>query len=90
MLPDVIERGTVNLKFVWDVANDQKDSDGSPGGPGEKRDKGRDTGVAGKEQGQISPEEVGSALHELVSLDVFCRDHDLRLIYELWLLENRP
>ena len=92
VLPDVIERGTVNLKFVWDVADGpERYVMAALADLGRKGTKEEILGLLVENKVRISPEEVGSALLELVSLDVLSQDHDFTVgLMRLWLLENRP
>ena len=92
VLPDVIERGTVNLKFVWDVADGpERYVMAALADLGRKGTKEEILGLLVENKVRISPEEVGSALLELVSRDVLSQDHDFTVgLMRLWLLENRP
>ncbi len=92
ILPDVIERGTVNLKFVWDVASSTERytlSALANLGPGAAKED--ILALLKKHNVRISGEEIGEALLELTARDVLSKKHTFRVeLLRLWLLENRP
>jgi tetratricopeptide (TPR) repeat protein/photosystem II stability/assembly factor-like uncharacterized protein len=92
VLPDVVERGTVNLKSVWDEASDEERytlaalaSLGKPAKRGEVVRRLQDHKV------RISEEEVGTALRTLAVKDVLADDNTFTVdLVRLWLAQNKP
>ena len=92
VLPEVIERGTVNLKFVWDDAIDPERYTLAAlamlSGPVKKAEV---LAVLRKYKVRISDEEVGAALLNLGSKDVLTDKNTFTVdLLRLWLLRNRP
>ncbi len=92
VLPDVIERGTVNLKFVWDDASDPERYTLTAlallGRPASKADV---LTTLDQYKVRISEEEVGAALLNLAAKDVLAEDNTFTVdLMRLWLLQNRP
>ncbi|MFL7791611.1 MAG: tetratricopeptide repeat protein [Anaerolineae bacterium] len=92
VLPEVIERGTVNLKFVWDDATDPERYTLAAlallGGPVRKAEV---LAALRKYKVRISDEEVGAALLNLGSKDVLTDKNTFTVdLLRLWLLRNRP
>ena len=70
-LPDVIERGTVNLKFVWDDASDEERyALAALGFLGKTSAKGEVHAALRQHKVRISEEEVGAALLSLLSTPI--------------------
>lgn len=92
VMPDVIERGTVNLKFVWDVASStERYTLAALAEIGKTASKEEILGLLQKNKVRISEEEVGEALIELTARDVISNEYHFRVeLLRLWLLENRP
>ncbi len=92
VMPDVIERGTVNLKFVWDVASSaERYTLAALATIGRASSKEEILDLLRKNKVRISDEEVGQALIELVARDVLSNEYGFRVeLLRLWLLENRP
>jgi tetratricopeptide (TPR) repeat protein/photosystem II stability/assembly factor-like uncharacterized protein len=92
VLPDVVERGTVNLKSVWDEASDEERYTlaalaflGKPAKRGEVVRTLQDHKV------RISEEEVGTALRTLAVKDVLADDNTFTVdLVRLWLAQNKP
>jgi len=92
VLDDVVERGTVNLKFVWDDASDPERyvltalsvaEDG-------RNQQSIHTFLEDKKV-RISPREVGDSLRHLEEKDVLAPDNTFTVdLMRLWLLENKP
>ncbi|MBN1977284.1 MAG: tetratricopeptide repeat protein [Anaerolineae bacterium] len=92
VLPEVIERGTVNLKFVWDDATDPERYTLAAlallSGPVRKAEA---LAALRKYKVRISDEEVGAALLSLGSKDVLTDKNTFTVdLLRLWLLRNRP
>lgn len=92
VLPDVIERGTVNLKFVWDVASTaERYALAALAEIGQAATKEEILKLLRDNRVRISSEEIGHALIELVARDVLSNEYDFRVeLMRHWLLENRP
>ena len=92
VLPDVIERGTVNLKFVWDVASStERYTLATLAEMGREASKEEILNLLRENKVRISGEEIGQALLELTSRDVLSKEHGFTVeLLRLWLLENRP
>jgi WD40 repeat protein/tetratricopeptide (TPR) repeat protein len=92
VLDDVVERGTVNLKFVWDDASDPERyvltalslaEDG--------RDPSTIHAFLKDKKVRISQREVGDSLRHLQEKDVLAPDNTFTVdLMRLWLLENKP
>ncbi|HUS70322.1 MAG TPA: SUMF1/EgtB/PvdO family nonheme iron enzyme, partial [Anaerolineae bacterium] len=92
VLDDVVERGTVNLKFVWDDASDPEryvltalslSEDGRDAKSIHKFLQGKKV--------RISQREVGDSLRHLQEKDVLASDNTFTVdLLRLWLLENEP
>ena len=92
VLPDVIERGTVNLKFVWDVAtSSERYALAALAEMGREATKEEVLDLLQEHKVRISDEEVGHALLELNARDVLSKQNGFTVeLLRLWLLENRP
>ena len=92
VLPDVIERGTVNLKFVWDVAtSSERYTLAALAEMGQEATKEEVLALLQEHKVRISDEEVGQALLELNARDVLSKQNGFTVeLLRLWLLENRP
>ena len=92
LLDDVVERGTVNLKFVWDDASDSEryvltalslSEDGRDAKSIHKFLQGKKV--------RLSQREVGDSLRHLQEKDVLASDNTFTVdLMRLWLLENQP
>jgi photosystem II stability/assembly factor-like uncharacterized protein/tetratricopeptide (TPR) repeat protein len=92
ILPDVIERGTVNLKFVWDDASDtERYTLATLGLLGRPAAKEEIHTTLREHKVRISEEEVGTALLNLNIKDVLASEHEFTVdLMRLWLQQNRP
>jgi WD40 repeat protein/tetratricopeptide (TPR) repeat protein len=92
VLDDVVERGTVNLKFVWDDASNSEryvltalslSEDGRDAKSIHKFLQGKKV--------RLSQREVGDSLRHLQEKDVLASDNTFTVdLMRLWLLENEP
>jgi WD40 repeat protein/tetratricopeptide (TPR) repeat protein len=92
VLDDVVERGTVNLKFVWDDASDPERYVLTALS---MADDGRDAKsihqVLQSQKVRISQREVADSLRHLQEKDVLAPDSSFTVdLMRLWLLENKP
>jgi WD40 repeat protein/tetratricopeptide (TPR) repeat protein len=92
VLDDVVERGTVNLKFVWDDASDPERYVLTALSLAED---GRDVKsvhtLLKDKRVRISQREVGDSLRHLQEKDVLSLDNTFTVdLMRLWLLENKP
>ncbi|MGD1997260.1 MAG: tetratricopeptide repeat protein, partial [Anaerolineae bacterium] len=92
ILPDVIERGTVNLKFMWDYASDAERY--TLAALAEMEEGGSKQDVVAtlrKHKVRISEEEVGTAILNLVARDVLAGEYGFTVdLMRHWMLQNRP
>lgn len=92
VLDDVVERGTVNLKFVWDEASDlEKWALAGLAHIERKADARSLAGFLRRQRVRFSNKDLDLALLHLQEKDVLTDDH--RFVIELmriWLQENRP
>lgn len=92
VLDDVIERGTVNLKFVWDDASDSERYVLTALSLSEDRREAKSIHkfLQGKKV-RLSQREVGDSLRHLQEKDVLASDNTFTVdLLRLWLLENEP
>jgi len=92
VLPDVIERGTVNLKFVWDEADDtERYALAALALIGEPSSKEAVLATLREHKVRISEEEIATALLALTARDVLAGQSGFTVdLLRLWLLQNRP
>lgn len=92
VLPDVIERGTVNLKFVWDDASDaERYTLAALGYLGRSATKDEIHAALHQHKVRVSEEEISAALLNLNVKDVLAGEHNFTVdLLRLWLQHNRP
>ena len=92
VLPDVVERGTVNLKFVWDEANDLEKWALACLAQGERSlDFQGLTDELRRQRVRFSDPDLNSALLHLREKDILTRDNRFIVdLMRLWLRTNRP
>jgi WD40 repeat protein/tetratricopeptide (TPR) repeat protein len=92
VLGDVVERGTVNLKFVWDDASDAERYVLTALSLAENgRDPSSIHTFLKNKKVRISQREVGDSLRHLLEKDVLSPDNTFTVdLMRLWLLENKP
>jgi photosystem II stability/assembly factor-like uncharacterized protein/tetratricopeptide (TPR) repeat protein len=92
VLDDVVERGTVNLKFVWDEAADlEKWSLSCLAQLEGKRDTRAVTDYLTRQRVRFNQQALDSALLHLREKDVLTDDHRfVNQLLQIWLKKNRP
>ncbi len=91
ILPDVIERGTVNLKFVWDEASNLEKWTLATLAQGEGISLKDISKTLKTQQLRFSEAELNSAILHLRDKDVLTdENHFVIHLLKLWLLTNRP
>jgi tetratricopeptide (TPR) repeat protein len=91
ILEDVVERGTVNLKFVWDEATDIEKWSLSALAQLEKSDTRSIADYLRKERVRFSESDLTSGLLHLREKDVLTPDNRFIIhLLKLWLQKNRP
>jgi len=92
VLDDVVERGTVNLKFTWDESSDlEKWSLASLIQLEKKRDSRAVADFLTRQRVRFSQQALDSALLHLREKDVLTEDNDfVNRLLQLWLKKNRP
>ncbi len=91
ILEDVVERGTVNLKFVWDEASDLEKWSLAALAQLEKADTHSLAEHLRKNRVRFSENDLNSSLLRLREKDVLTRENRFVIhLLRLWLLKNRP
>jgi tetratricopeptide (TPR) repeat protein/photosystem II stability/assembly factor-like uncharacterized protein len=91
ILDDVIERGTVNLKFTWDEASDLEKWVLAALAHAEKPDQHSLSDILKKQHVRCSNSDLASAFNRLVDKDILTPDyHFVIQLLQRWLLKNRP
>jgi photosystem II stability/assembly factor-like uncharacterized protein len=91
LLPSIVERGTVNLKFIWDESSAMEKwimalLAKNPGAKVAKLEE-----ELRKEKVRFSSQDVANALLQLHERDVIRKDNSFLIhLFDLWLEENRP
>jgi tetratricopeptide (TPR) repeat protein/photosystem II stability/assembly factor-like uncharacterized protein len=91
ILDDVIERGTVNLKFTWDEASDLEKWSLAALANSERLDQHGLAEFLKKQKVRFANTDLNSALLHLVEKDVLTSDyHFVIQLLKRWLQKNRP
>jgi tetratricopeptide (TPR) repeat protein len=91
VLEDVIERGTVNLKFVWDEASDLEKWILAALAQMDGREKRKLARVLGEQRVRFSDSDMNSAIIHLQDKDVIRQDLSFVIqLMRMWLEANRP
>jgi basic membrane lipoprotein Med (substrate-binding protein (PBP1-ABC) superfamily)/predicted Zn-dependent protease len=91
VLDDVVERGTVNLKFVWDEASDIEKWALASLAHSEKSDTRALTDALRKQRVRFSESELTSSLLHLREKDILTSENRFVIhLLRLWLQKNRP
>jgi tetratricopeptide (TPR) repeat protein len=91
ILDDVVERGTVNLKFVWDEASDIEKWTLASLARLEKTDNRALTDYLRKQRVRFSESDLASGLFRLREKDILTPENQFVIhLLRLWLQKNRP